>query len=107
MEFCYKHIMISLHGGTSSHFDKETEEIIPYIAENKLDSLQVLYVTPRNCENLTSSDILDNVALDCYHLYKREVPTGKTKGFLEKIDGVPLDKKIKKIIKSVYKKHGN
>jgi len=98
--------MISLHGGTSSHFDKETEEIIPYIAENKLDSLQVLYVTPRNCENLTSSDILDNVALDCYHLYKREVPTGKTKGFLEKIDGVPLDKKIKKIIKSVYKKHG-
>jgi len=106
MDFCYKHIMISLHGGIPSYFNEESDEIIPYITENKLDSLQLLSVPPRNCVNWASSDILDNVVLDCYNLYKREVPTGKSKGFLEKIDGVPLDKKIKRIIKNVYEKNG-
>jgi hypothetical protein len=98
--------MISLHGGIPSYFNEETDEIIPYITENKLDSLQLLSIPPRNCVNWVSNEILDNIVVDCYHLYKREVPTGKTTGFLEKIDGVPLDKKIKKIIKKVYEKNG-
>ena len=102
MEHCYKHIMISLHGGTCSYFDKTREEVVPFIKENVLNSLQVLSIPPRNCVNWTSSEILDNVVLDCYHLYKRYIPSGKTKGFLEKIGGVPLDKKIKKIIKRAY-----
>jgi len=104
MEHCYKHIMISLHGGICSYFDKTKEEIIPFIKENVLNSLQILSIPPRNCVNWTSNEILNNVVVDCYHLYKRYIPSGKTKGFLEKIDGVPLDKKIKKIIKKAYKK---
>ena len=63
-------------------------------------------VPPRNCVNLVNNDILNNIVLDCYHLYKRYIPSGKTKGFLEKINRVPLDKKIKKIIKKVYEKNG-
>ena len=106
MEHCYKHIMICLHGGILSHFDEKKEEIIPFIKENKLNSLQLLSVPPRNCVNLVNNDILNNIVLDCYNLYKRYIPSGKTKGFLEKIDGVPLDKKVKKIIKKVYKKNG-
>ena len=106
MDSCYKHIMISLHGGIPSYFNEDKDEIIPYITENKLNSLQLLSIPPRNCVNWVSSEILDNVVLDCYHLYKREVPTGKTKGFLEKVDGIPLDKKIKKLIKRVYEQNG-
>jgi hypothetical protein len=98
--------MISLHGSIPSYFNESTDEIIPYITENKLESLQLLSIPPRNCVNWVSSEILDNVVIDCYHLYKREVPNGKSKGFLEKIDGVPLDKKIKKTIKNVYERNG-
>jgi hypothetical protein len=103
MEYCYKHIMISLHGGISSYFDKRTEEIVPFIKENVLNSLQILSIPPRNCVNWETNYIIDNTALKCYNLFKRYVPFGKTKGFLEKINGVPLDKKIKKIIKTQYK----
>jgi hypothetical protein len=98
--------MISLHGGIPSYFNEENDEIIPYITENKLDSLQLLSIPPRNCVNWVSNEILDNVVVDCYHLYKREVPTGKSKGFLEKIDGIPLDKKIKNLIKRIYEQNG-
>ena len=58
MEHCYKHIMICLHGGIVSHFDESKEEIIPFIKENKLNSLQLLAVPPRNCVNLVNNDIL-------------------------------------------------
>jgi hypothetical protein len=98
--------MICLHGGILSHFDESKEEIIPFIKVNILNSLQLLAVAPRNCINLVNNDILNNIVLDCYNLYKRYIPSGKTKGFLEKINHVSLDKKIKKIIKKVYENNG-
>ena len=39
MEHCYKHIMISLHGGICSYFDKTKEEIINEERLNKLENL--------------------------------------------------------------------
>jgi hypothetical protein len=60
--------MISLHGGICSYFDKTKEEIIPFIKENVLNSLQILSIPPRNCVNWVSNEILNN----CINMHQFE-----------------------------------
>jgi hypothetical protein len=110
IESCYKNILISMHGGILCHFNRNDNELIPFITTNELTSIQLLAVAPRACVNFINSKILNNIVDNCYKLFKSVVPSGITFGFLEKImiqnREKPLDKEIKKIIKKSYDENG-
>jgi hypothetical protein len=58
IESCYKNILISMHGGILCHFNREDNELIPFITTNELTSMQLLAVAPRACVNFINSNII-------------------------------------------------